>query len=140
MATYLAVVAAGYYERVDSVSPQGIPIRHYLFPERVAEHAVADADTGAALDWMGSLFGTYPFEVYGHVTADVGNVSLETQSMVLLSSTLIGTRTIAHEMAICGLAIGSVSTPGGRCGAMRALLPMYKSCGRRATIQRRWNL
>jgi aminopeptidase N len=99
MAPYLAVVAAGYYERVDSVSPQGIPIRHYIFPERLTEHAVADADTGAALDWMGSLFGTYPFEAYGHVTADVGGVSLETQSMVLLSSTLIGTRTIAHEMA-----------------------------------------
>lgn len=99
MATYLAVVAAGYYERIEYASPQGVPMRHYLFPERVNEHAVADADSGAAIDWMASLFGPYPFEAYGHVTADVGNVSLETQSMVLLSSTSIGTRTIAHEMA-----------------------------------------
>lgn len=99
MATYLAVIAAGVYQRVESTSPQGVPIRHYLFPESAADHAVADVITGEALDWMGSLFGTYPFEAYGHVTADVSGVSLETQGMVLMDSGMIGTRTIAHEMA-----------------------------------------
>jgi aminopeptidase N len=99
MATYLAVIAAGDYERVESTSPQGIPIRHYIFPESAADHAAADIITGEAIDWMGSLFGTYPFEAYGHVTAHVSGVSLETQGMVLLDSGMIGTRTIAHEMA-----------------------------------------
>jgi aminopeptidase N len=40
-----------------------------------------------------------PGEAYGHVTAHVGGVSLETQSMVLLDSSSIGQRTVAHEMA-----------------------------------------
>jgi aminopeptidase N len=99
MAPYLAVIAAGTYQRIDSASPQGVPIRHYVFQESLADHAAADAITGEALDWMSSLFGPYPFEAYGHVTAHVGGVSLETQSMVLLDSSSIGQRTVAHEMA-----------------------------------------
>ena len=99
MATYLAVIAAGEYERVDNTSPQGIPIRHYVFPDSLADHAAADVITGEALDWMSGLFGPYPFEAYGHVTANVSGASLETQSMVLLSANMIGQRTIAHEMA-----------------------------------------
>ncbi|MFZ0549094.1 MAG: M1 family metallopeptidase, partial [Candidatus Promineifilaceae bacterium] len=99
MATYLAVIAAGQYQRVDNTSPQGIPIRHYLFPDTVADHILADATTGEALDWMSSRFGPYPFDAYGHVTANVGGLSLETQTMVLLSANMIGQRTIAHEMA-----------------------------------------
>lgn len=99
MAPYLAVIAVGRYQRVESASPQGIPIRHYIFPESVSEHNTADAITGEALDWMGSLLGTYPFEAYGHVTAHVTGASLETQSMVLMSAGMIGQRTITHEMA-----------------------------------------
>jgi aminopeptidase N len=99
MAPYLAIVAVGRYQRVDDTSPQGILIRHYIFPETRADHDAADAITGEALDWMGSLFGTYPFEAYGHVTAHVTGASLETQSMVLMASSMIGQRTIAHEMA-----------------------------------------
>jgi aminopeptidase N len=99
MATYLAVMAAGQYERVESASPLGVPIRHYIFPESFADHEAADVITGEALDWMGGLFGPYPFEAYGHVTAHVSGASLETQSIVLLASGMIGQRTIAHEMA-----------------------------------------
>lgn len=99
MAPYLAIIAAGQYEQVNATSPQGIPIRHYIFPQSLADHAAADAITGEALDWMSGLFGPYPFEAYGHVTANVSGASLETQSMVLMSAAMIGQRTIAHEMA-----------------------------------------
>jgi aminopeptidase N len=99
MAPYLAIVAAGRYEYLESRSPQGILLRHYIFPESSADYAAADVITGPAIDWMSDLFGPYPFEAYGHVTAHIGGASLETQTMVLLSDAMIGQRTIAHEMA-----------------------------------------
>ena len=33
MAPYLAVIAAGDYERIEDRSPEGIPLRHYVQPE-----------------------------------------------------------------------------------------------------------
>ena len=99
MATYLALVAVGPYERIDSVSPGGIPLRHYTFAESREEFETAVAVTGEAIDWMSQLFGAYPFEEFGYVAADVPGASMETQTMVLLSSNMTGQRTAVHEMA-----------------------------------------
>ena len=99
MAPYLAIVAVGVYERIDEVAPGGVPLRHYVFPELRSEFETAAAVTGDALAWMSDLFGAYPFEAYGYVTADVPGVSLETQTMVLLSRNMIGRNTIIHELA-----------------------------------------
>ncbi|MEJ2749702.1 MAG: hypothetical protein P8183_17615, partial [Anaerolineae bacterium] len=43
MATYLALVAVGPYERIDAVSPGGIPLRHYAFAESREEFEAAVA-------------------------------------------------------------------------------------------------
>jgi aminopeptidase N len=99
MATYLALVAVGPYERIDAVSPGGIPLRHYTFAESREEFEKAVAVTGEAIDWMSQLFGPYPFEEFGYVAADVPGASMETQTMVLLSSGMTGQRTAVHEMA-----------------------------------------
>ncbi len=99
MAPYLALVAVGPYERIDAVSPGGIPLRHYAFAESRADFEQAVAVTGEAIDWMSQLFGPYPFEEFGYVAAAVPGASLETQTMVLLSSTITGQRTAVHEMA-----------------------------------------
>ena len=99
MATYLTVVAVGVYERIDDAASGGIPLRHYVFPELRPEFETATAVTGEALAWMSDLFGPYPFEAYGYVTADVPGASLETQTMVLLSSNMVGQSTVIHELA-----------------------------------------
>lgn len=99
MATYLALVAVGPYERIDAVSPGGIPLRHYTFAESREEFEAAVVITGEAIDWMSQLFGSYPFEEFGYVAADVPGASMETQTMVLLSSSMTGQRTAVHELA-----------------------------------------
>jgi aminopeptidase N len=48
---------------------------------------------------MAELFGPYPLENFGYVTARVPGGSLETQSLVLLSDAMIGKRTAVHELA-----------------------------------------
>ena len=100
MATYLAVVTVGNYVRLDSVTPGGIPLRHYVFPERQAEFAAAvDPIVGPALDWMVGYFGPYPFDTFGYVMADIPKMSMETQTMALLSTNTLNEATIVHELS-----------------------------------------
>jgi aminopeptidase N len=99
MAPYLAVIAAGDYERIEDRSPEGIPLRHYVQPENREAALEAASEIGQAIDWMAELFGPYPFETFGFVTAPVTGRSMETQTMVLLSHDLIGKRTAVHELA-----------------------------------------
>ncbi|MEM7330969.1 MAG: M1 family metallopeptidase [Chloroflexota bacterium] len=99
MAPYLATIAVGEYIRVDDQSPNGVPIRHYVFPENRESFARASSITGEAIDWMSDLFGPYPFETFGFVTADAPGASLETQTMVILSTRMIGQVTVIHEIA-----------------------------------------
>jgi aminopeptidase N len=99
MAPYLATVAVGEYERLDDSSPAGVPLRHYTFPEARDDLQLAASEIGQALDWMSGLFGPYPFEIFGFVTARVPGGSLETQTLVILSDAMIGKRTTVHELA-----------------------------------------
>lgn len=99
MAPYLATVAVGDYERLDDTSPAGVPLRHYTFPESREDVQAATSEIGQALDWMAELFGPYPFETFGFVTARVPGGSLETQTLVILSDAMIGKRTAVHELA-----------------------------------------
>jgi len=99
MAPYLALVAVGPYQRLDGRSPGGIPLRHYVMPGQEEEVIEATREIGEALDWMANLFGPYPFESFGYVTAQVPGGSMETQSMVLLSDGMIGKHTAVHELA-----------------------------------------
>ena len=99
MAPYLALLAVGNYERLDGLSPDGVPLRHYVFPELKNDFLDATRDIGRALDWMSDLLGPYPFDEFGYVTASVPGASLEAQTMVLLSESMIGPRTAVHELA-----------------------------------------
>lgn len=99
MAPYLAQVAIGLYERLDDVSSDGVPIRHYVAPGQMEDFRRATAITGDVVDWMSDLFGAYPFEAIGFVTANIPFASLETQTMVLLSRNMIGQQTVVHELA-----------------------------------------
>ena len=99
MASYLATVVVGEFERLEDVSPEGVLLRHYVTEGVREEFETAVADVGEAIDWMSELFGPYPYEAFGFVTADVSGVSLETQTMVLLADNMIGQRTVMHELA-----------------------------------------
>lgn len=99
MASYLATIAVGEYQRFDDVSPNGVPIRHYIFPENQADFNRVGHITGEVIDWMSDLFGPYPFENFGFVTADATGASLETQTMVVLSTRMINADTVVHEIA-----------------------------------------
>lgn len=100
MASYLATIAiAENYERLEDSSPAGIPLRHYAFPEEISAFERSSNMTGEAIDWMGELFGTYPYETYGYVTVHAPGVSLETQTIVLLSTGMLDEQTVIHELA-----------------------------------------
>jgi aminopeptidase N len=99
VATALVTVAVGNYRRLESISPDGIPLRHYVFPERQAEFQDVEATLGEMIDWMSDLFGPYPFEAFGYVTVTGLGASLETQTMVILSQESINDGTMSHEMA-----------------------------------------
>jgi aminopeptidase N len=99
MAPYLAMLAVGNYERVEDLTPGGIELRHYVFPDQKEQFLEATADTGAALDWMSHLLGPYPFDQFGYVTTRSAGVSMEGQTMVLLSENMVGPRTAVHELA-----------------------------------------
>ncbi|WP_420645768.1 M1 family metallopeptidase [Candidatus Leptofilum sp.] len=99
MASYLATVVVGDFERVEELSPDGVLLRHYVTEAARDEFETAVADVGEAIDWMSERFGPYPYEAFGFVTADVSSVSLETQTMVLLANNMIGQRTVMHELA-----------------------------------------
>lgn len=99
MASYLATIAVGFYDRLDGQSPAGIPLRHYVFPGSRDRFEAATHMTGAAIDWMSDLFGAYPYETYGYVTVHAPGVSLETQTMVLLSTDMLNENTVIHELA-----------------------------------------
>jgi len=99
MSTYLVLVAVGDYERIDSVSPGGIPLQHYIFEDLRQPFTDAADVTGEALDWMAAMFGGYPFETFGFVTTRLIRASLETQGMVLLNEDMLNQETVIHEIA-----------------------------------------
>jgi aminopeptidase N len=99
MASYLATVVVGEFERLEAVSPDGVLLRHYVAAGAREDFDRSVANLGEAIDWMSDLFGPYPYEAFGFVTADVSGVSLETQTMVLLANDMIGERTVMHELA-----------------------------------------
>ena len=105
MASYLTIVSIDRHVRVEAESGNGIPIRHY-FPEDLAARAFIDfSSTADMMDYFETIFGPYPFEVYGVVVvnSDLG-FAMETQTISLFGrSAISGTRSVestaAHELA-----------------------------------------
>lgn len=107
MASYLSTVHVGDYQRVESVSPNGVPIRDY-FPTDILEEA--KHDFGRVPEMMGFFaekFGPYPFEVYGNIVMDTslgGAAALETQTLSLYDKAMVTGRrrhehVLVHELA-----------------------------------------
>ena len=105
MATYLASVVIGDLVFDEATGPDGLPLRS-AYPVRLADAAREDfADIGEMLVVFTEWFGTYPFEVYGHVVVDeILGFALENQTLSLFGSDLVtGAGSIdvivAHELA-----------------------------------------
>jgi len=98
MATYLATIVIGDYELFEGTSPGGTPLRSYILPQYASNYRDMQLTVGEMVDWMSQMFGGYPFETFGYATVDQVNVSLETQTLVILSGGIRET-TMAHELA-----------------------------------------
>lgn len=99
MATYLAQVAVGDFVEITGTSPGGVPLRHFVQPHLVTAFQPLADISGDAIDWMSGLFGPYPFEAFGYVTAAAPSFSLETQTTVLLSDQMLFESIAIHEMS-----------------------------------------
>lgn len=105
IASYLVTLHVGHFVIQTQEGPNGVPIRNY-FPPDLAEMAAYDfGNTPAMMEYFNTLFGPYPFDVYGVavVDADLG-YALETQTLSLFGRNWIsGNRdvegTVAHELA-----------------------------------------
>ncbi|PSN17838.1 hypothetical protein C7271_15605, partial [filamentous cyanobacterium CCP5] len=103
MASYLTTVdiTSGFNVET-SVSATGVPIRNY-FAEAIPDDQLDLFDLQPAMiDFFTSLFGPYPFEVYGAVVMDTDTgTALETQTLSIFGTNNLGRpsleETIAHE-------------------------------------------
>lgn len=109
MATYLLQIAIGDYEVATSEGPSGVTIRHVIARDAPPGTMATLASTARQLTWFESLFGPYPFEIYGALVADAPPVfALETQTLSIFpkawfegedgSPTMLDA-TLAHELA-----------------------------------------
>lgn len=98
MATYLATIAVGPYERLEGATPDGIILREYFFEENRAEAEEAMVITAEAIDYLSDMLGPYPFEAHGHATIDASGFALETQTMVMMASHMMQENVIVHEL------------------------------------------
>lgn len=90
MATYLATVNVNQFTVIEGTTAGGIQLRSY-FPQQVA--ALGEqvfARQGEMMDYFASLFGAYPFDVYGAVVAGVVlDFALETQTLSLFGINIL---------------------------------------------------
>lgn len=99
MAPYLAMVVVGDYEVWEQTTPSGRLLRHYVWPDVLAEFQAAAATLPEAVDWMSARLGSFPFESFGFVTTPLPYLSVETQTMVSLSEGDIREPMLVHELA-----------------------------------------
>jgi len=99
MATYLATVVVGEYDRVERATPEGIVLRDYIPTSFDGELPGAFEITAEALDLLVEWFGPYPFDRYGHiVVSDLGG-ALETQTLSLMGDRALFDEVTVHELA-----------------------------------------
>ena len=102
MATYLAAVYIGDFDRIDH-GPlyDGGPVwRDYVPRDAPAEIAQALSVTPAVIAFLEDLLGPYPFDAYGTIVMPfVLGLALENQTLSVHGRATIGPDIIAHEAA-----------------------------------------
>ena len=104
-ASYLITINVGRYEKVTQPSPDGIEIRHYFPQDLPASTRTIFDSTPQMLEFFSSVFGPYPFDVYGGIVVDTDlGFALETQTLSMFGNDIDGSsftteETLAHELA-----------------------------------------
>ena len=102
MATYLAAVYIGDFERIDHgpLYDGGPIIRDYLPRDAPAEMAQALSVTPDAIAFLEERLGPYPFDAYGTIVVPFPlGLALENQTLSIHGPATIGPGIIAHEAA-----------------------------------------
>lgn len=98
LATYLATVAIGHFDRQDTVGPRGLPIISYTFKGAPGEQTASFNRFPEMITAFEDRFGPYPFEVAGNVLIDAEmNVALEAQTRSLYGS-FVDETVVSHEL------------------------------------------
>ena len=99
MATYLAAVYIGDFERRVSVQPDGLLIRDYLPPDVDPSVVEALSITPDTIRYFETIFGPYPFDVYGTLVAPFETgYAIENHTLSLHGLDALHPATIAHEV------------------------------------------
>lgn len=101
-ASYLTTVIFGEnLVRVDSPpAKDGTPIRHYFERSIAAQANATMAPTADMIEFYSSIFGPYPFEVYGAAVVDAPlGFALETQTLSVFDPDELEEWAVAHEIA-----------------------------------------
>ncbi|MFN8051877.1 MAG: M1 family metallopeptidase [Acidimicrobiales bacterium] len=106
MATYLVQIAVGDYDVITSTGPHGLTRRDVVVRSIPAEQRKVLGDTDEQITFFESLFGPFPFDVYGVLVADADpSFALETQTLTLIPSAWLSdnpaqtSAVMAHELA-----------------------------------------
>jgi aminopeptidase N len=96
MASYLASVSVAGYVLEESTAPNGTAIRNYFDRSLVVDAGKAFARTGEVLAYFASVFGAYPFDVYGVVVPAVETgAAMENQTLSLYGEDLLRRRMLS---------------------------------------------
>ena len=99
MATYLAAVYVGEFERIETDLPNGPLIRDYIPLTNSEGIAEALAITPAVIHYFEELLGPYPYDVYGTIVMPFRlGFALENQTLSIHGRYAINPSTIAHEI------------------------------------------
>ena len=97
MASYLATVSIGDYDRYVARTTSGIRLDSYVDP-RLGSARQARALLPRMLTWLERRFGDYPFDVAGIIVDNVGvNYALETQTRPVFPRS-VGEHELVHEL------------------------------------------
>ncbi len=100
MATYLAAVYVGDFERVETNQPDGPLIRDYVPRTDSDEIVEALRITPQVIRYYEDLLGPYPFEVYGSIVMPFSlGFALENQTLSVHGLYTIDPLTVAHEIS-----------------------------------------
>jgi aminopeptidase N len=93
-------VAIGHFTETHDTTASGIPVRNY-FAEGL-DSRVTDPfeNQPEMIDYFESVFGPYPFDVYGAVVHPVPlQFALEAQTLSVFGSTFINEMVVSHELS-----------------------------------------
>jgi aminopeptidase N len=105
MASYLATLNIGDFQRDESESASGVTIRNY-FPSSLYDAGVeVFSDQDEMLEFYSELLGAYPFDEYGSVVVETSlGFALETQTLSIFGRDIVradrrlSETVIAHEL------------------------------------------